>query len=153
MQVIAEVVRELAGEVEWVFLGMCPPTLRAYIHEFHAGVSIEQYPEKLASLNLDLALAPLEDHFFNACKSNLRLLEYGACGFPVICSDIPCYRGDLPVTRVRNKPEDWIAAIGEHLSEPDASAEAGDALRSLVLDNWMLRDSNLLTWRQAWLAD
>ncbi|UUQ63009.1 glycosyltransferase [Pseudomonas fuscovaginae UPB0736] len=153
LQVIAEVVRELAGEVEWVFLGMCPPTLRAYIHEFHAGVSIEQYPEKLASLNLDLALAPLEDHFFNACKSNLRLLEYGACGFPVICSDIPCYRGDLPVTRVRNTPEDWIAAIGEHLSEPDASAEAGDALRSLVLDNWMLRDANLLTWRQAWLAD
>ncbi|WP_095100492.1 glycosyltransferase [Pseudomonas sp. Irchel 3A5] len=153
LQVIAEVVRELAGEVEWVFMGMCPAALRPYVHEFHRGVNIEKYPAQLAGLNLDLALAPLEDNFFNACKSNLRLLEYGACGFPVICSDILCYRGDLPVTRVRNKPKDWIAAIRERLAEPDANAGAGDALRSVVLDNWMLREEHLLAWRKAWLAD
>jgi len=153
LHVIAEVVRELAGEVEWVFMGMCPPALRPYVHEFHRGVNIEKYPARLAGLNLDLALAPLKDNIFNACKSNLRLLEYGACGFPVICSDILCYRGDFPVTRVGNKPKDWIAAIREHLAEPDANAAAGDALRSVVLDNWMLRDEHLLTWRNAWLAD
>ncbi|MBK5355234.1 glycosyltransferase [Pseudomonas sp. TH41] len=153
LQLIAEVVRELAGEVEWVFMGMCPPALRPYVHEFHRGVNIEKYPAHLAGLNLDLALAPLKDTIFNACKSNLRLLEYGACGFPVICSDILCYRGDFPVTRVRNKPKDWIAAIREHLAEPDANAGAGDALRSVVLDNWMLRDEHLLAWRNAWLTD
>lgn len=153
LQLIAEVVRELAGEVEWVFMGMCPPELRPYVHEFHGGVNIEKYPARLAGLNLDLALAPLKDTIFNACKSNLRLLEYGACGFPVICSDILCYRGDFPVTRVRNKPKDWIAAIREHLAEPDANARAGDALRSVVLDNWMLRDEHLLAWRNAWLTD
>lgn len=153
LQLIAEVVRELAGEVEWVFMGMCPPALRPYVHEFHRGVNIEKYPERLAGLNLDLALAPLKDTVFNTCKSNLRLLEYGACGFPVICSDILCYRGDFPVSRVRNKPKDWIAAIREHLAEPDASARAGDALRSVVLENWMLRDDHLLAWRNAWLPD
>jgi len=153
LHVIAEVVRELAGEVEWVFMGMCPPALRPYIHEFHRGVSIEKYPARLASLNLDLALAPLKDNVFNACKSNLRLLEYGACGFPVICSDTLGYRGDFPVTRVSNKPKAWIAAIREHLAEPDANATAGDALRSVVLDHWMLKDEHLLAWRNAWLAD
>lgn len=153
LQVIAEVVRELAGEVEWVFMGMCPPALRPFVHEFHRGVDIEKYPQRLAGLNLDLALAPLKDNFFNACKSNLRLLEYGACGFPVICSDILCYRGDFPVTRVRNNAQEWIAAIREHLAEPDASAKAGDALRSVVLDNWMLKDEHLLAWRSAWLED
>ncbi|WP_426203852.1 glycosyltransferase [Pseudomonas sp. TWP3-1] len=153
LQVIAEVVRALAGEVEWVFMGMCPPALRPYVHEFHRGVDIEKYPHRLAGLNLDLALAPLKDNLFNACKSNLRLLEYGACGFPVICSDILCYRGDLPVTRVSNKAQAWIAAIREHLAEPDASAKAGVALRSVVLDNWMLKDEHLLAWRSAWLAD
>ncbi|WP_338487690.1 glycosyltransferase [Pseudomonas trivialis] len=151
LQVIAEVVRELAGEVEWVFMGMCPPALRPYVHEFHGGVNIDQYPARLAALNLDLALAPLEDNFFNACKSNLRLLEYGACALPVICSDILCYRGDLPVTRVKNRSRDWIAAIREHLAEPDASAAAGDALHSVILDKWMLREDNLLAWREAWL--
>lgn len=153
LQVIADVVRELAGEVEWVFMGMCPPELRPYVHEFHKGVNIEKYPARLADLNLDLALAPLEDNFFNACKSNLRLLEYGACGFPVICSDILCYRGDLPVTRVQNTSKEWIAAIREHLAEPRASAVAGDALRSAVVDKWMLRDEHLVAWRNAWFGD
>ncbi|PKA71776.1 GT2 family glycosyltransferase [Pseudomonas baetica] len=153
LQVIAEVVRELAGEVEWVFMGMCPPALRPYVHEYHRGVSIEKYPQRLAGLNLDLALAPLQDNFFNTCKSNLRLLEYGACGFPVICSDILCYSGDFPVTRVRNTAQDWICAIREHLAEADASARAGEALRRVVLDNWMLKDEHLLAWRSAWLAD
>jgi hypothetical protein len=31
----------------------------------------------MASLNLDLAIAPLEINPFNESKSNLRLLEYG----------------------------------------------------------------------------
>ncbi|MBR7539164.1 hypothetical protein KC221_23545, partial [Mycobacterium tuberculosis] len=61
-----------------MFFGMCPDELRPYIHEFHPLVNLADYPAKLASLNLDLALAPLEFHIFNDCKSNLRLLEYGA---------------------------------------------------------------------------
>ncbi|HCS44284.1 MAG TPA: glycosyl transferase family 2, partial [Pseudomonas sp.] len=60
LEIIAELVQELAGEVEWVFFGMCPEQLRPYIHEFHPCVGLEVYPAKLASLNLDLALAPLE---------------------------------------------------------------------------------------------
>ena len=151
LRVIADVVRELAGEVEWVFMGMCPTALRPYVQEFHSGVSIETYPARLAGLNLDLALAPVEDNFFNACKSNLRLLEYGACAFPVICSDVLCYRGNFPVTRVKNRSGDWIAAIREHLAEPDASAQSGNALRNVILDKWLLREENLSAWRDAWL--
>jgi hypothetical protein len=151
LELIAEVVRELAGEVEWVFLGMCPEKLRRYVHEFHDGVPIEQYPAKLAALDLDLALAPLEDNVFNACKSNLRLLEYGACGFPVVCSDIVCYRGGLPVTRVRNRYKEWIDAIRMHVADLDATARMGDALREAVRRNWMLAGEHLVAWRDAWL--
>jgi GT2 family glycosyltransferase len=154
LELIADVVRDLADEVEWVFFGMCPDKLKPYVHEFHAGVPIEQYPAKLASLNLDLALAPLEENIFNICKSNLRLLEYGACGFPVVCSDIVCYQGDeLPVTRVRNRYKDWVGAIRMHLDDLDATAAAGDALRAAVQRDWMLNGDHLLNWRKAWLPD
>ncbi len=151
LELIADVVRDLADEVEWVFFGMCPDRLRPYVHEFHTGVHIDDYPAKLASLNLDLALAPLEDNVFNECKSNLRLLEYGACGFPVICSDVLCYRGDLPVTRVKNRYRDWINAIRMHLSDLDASATAGDALRDAIHRDWMLTGPRLVEWKSAWL--
>ncbi|WP_333679381.1 glycosyltransferase family 92 protein [Dyella sp.] len=153
LELIADVVRDLADEVEWVFFGMCPDKLRPYVHEFHTGVPIEEYPRKLASLNLDLALAPLEENAFNECKSNLRLLEYGACGFPVICTDIVPYQSGLPVTRVKNRYKEWISAIRMHLDDLDATAKTGDALRDAVLKDWMLEGDKLVAWRDAWMPN
>ncbi|WP_434625949.1 glycosyltransferase [Pseudomonas sp. Z5-35] len=154
LEIIADVVKQLANEVEWVFFGMCPDALRPYIHEFHGSVGLHTYPFKLASLNLDLALAPLEFHIFNDCKSNLRLLEYGACGYPVICTDTKAYDGFLPCTKVRsNSTEEWIAAIRMHLADPDASYRMGDELREAVLRDYMLSGKNLQHWLWGWLPD
>jgi GT2 family glycosyltransferase len=150
LELIADVVRDLADEVDWVFMGMCPDMLKPYAKEFHPGVRIHEYPAKLAALNLDLALAPLEENAFNECKSNLRLLEYGICGFPVVCSDIACYRDDLPVTRVKNRYKDWMGAIRMHLVDRDAAVAAGDRLRDAVRGGWMLEGGNLVEWRGAW---
>ncbi|MFQ6572759.1 glycosyltransferase [Pseudomonas sp. UM16] len=154
LELIADVVKALADEVDWVFFGMCPQLLRPYVKEFHKGVPLALYPRKLASLNLDLALAPLEVNLFNDCKSNLRLLEYGACGFPVICTDTKAYTGYLPCTRVsENTTEQWLAAIRMHLDDPQASYRQGDALREAVLRDYVLMPHNLQQWANAWLAD
>lgn len=154
LAVIADVVRELADEVDWVFFGMCPDDLRPYMHEFHGVIPLDAYPAKLASLNLDLALAPLEFHIFNDCKSNLRLLEYGACGYPVICTDTEAYRGYLPCTRIKtNTTDEWLQAIRMHLADPDASYRMGDELREVVLRDYVLRGDNLRHWEYGWLAD
>lgn len=154
LAVIADVVRELANEVDWVFFGMCPDDLRPYMHEFHGVIGLDVYPAKLASLNLDLALAPLEFHIFNDCKSNLRLLEYGACGYPVICTDTEAYRGYLPCTRIKtNTTDEWLQAIRMHLADPDASYRMGDELREVVLRDYVLRGDNLRYWENGWLAD
>lgn len=151
LELIADVVRALANEVEWVFLGMCPEKLRPFVHEFHPGVQIDEYPAKLASLDLDLALAPLEDNLFNRCKSNLRLLEYGACGFPVVCSDVAPYQRGLPVTLVKPRFKDWVEAIRMHVSDLDATAKAGDALRDVVRRDWMLDQKHAAFWLSQWL--
>jgi len=144
---IRSVVKDLQGEVEWVFMGMKPDDVAC---EFHPGVPIDQYPTKLAALNLDLAVVPLELNQFNRSKSNLRLLELGACGVPVICTDIDPYQGDLPVTRVRNRHQDWVQAIREHVADPDVLARQGDALREAVLRGWMLEGAFLDQWAAAW---
>ena len=151
LELIADVVKALAGEVEWVFFGMCPTTIRPYLHEFHEPTPIDKYPQALAALHLDLALAPLEANLFNECKSNLRLLEYGICGYPVICSDVRPYRGPLPVTRVKNRFKDWVDAIRAHTSDLDAAAQAGDRLRAAVQSDWMLEGRHLQDWLRAWL--
>lgn len=156
LELIADVVRDLADEVEWVFFGMCPEALKPYVHEFHGGVAIEEYPAKLASLNLDLGLAPLEHNLFNECKSNLRQLEYGACGIPIICTDIRPYQdgqqAGLPVTLVKNRYKDWVDAIRMHINDLDATAKMADELQTRVKADWMLQGEHLVRWRDAWLG-
>jgi len=147
---IADVVRDLADEVDWVFFGLCPDALRPYVREFHTGVPLPQYPGKLASLDLDLALAPLENNPFNEAKSHLRILEYGILGYPVICSDIFPYQGDFPVTRVTNRYRDWVRAIREQIADRQALAMAGDRLREHVRARWLLEE-HLDDWLAAWL--
>lgn len=154
LALIVDVVKALANEVDWVFFGMCLDEIRPFIKEFHPVVELDAYPRMMAGLNLDLALAPLEQHIFNECKSNLRLLEYGACGYPVVCSDIAPYQGALPATRVRgHATHDWIDAIRMHLAEPDASYRMGDELRAAVHRDFMLRGDNLQHWYRAWMPD
>jgi glycosyltransferase involved in cell wall biosynthesis len=140
-------VRQLSREVEWVFMGMCPDGLRPYVHEFHEPVAFDDYPRKLASLDLDLAIAPLEMHVFNEGKSDLRLLEYGALGWPVIASDIYPYQ-NKPVVCLPNDPARWIAAIRERVNDLDALAVEGDRLRDWVHANRLL-ENNLDAWMNA----
>lgn len=152
LALLAEVVEALAGKVEWVLLGQCPAPLRPFIDELHAEVAPEHYPVRLALLNLDLVLAPREQTPFNEHLDALRLLEYGACGYPVICSDVGGYRScDLPVTRVANRTESWLQAIDMHLADLDASAGMGDELQARVRRDWMLDHAHLHAWRNAWL--
>jgi hypothetical protein len=138
LELLEEVVRETSHEVDWVFFGMCPEFLHPYVKEIHNPVSFAEYPEKLATLNLDLAVAPLEYNRFNNSKSNLRILEYGALGWPVIASDIAPYQ-DGPVCRVPNQARAWIKAIRARIHDLDATRAEGDALLAWVRENWWLQ--------------
>jgi hypothetical protein len=151
IHLVADVIRALADEVEWVLVGTCPESLRPLAFEIHGGPSYLRKAAALATLDLDLALVPLEQNSFNECRSNLPLIEYGACGYPVICSDVRPYQGDLPVTRVANISLDWINTIRAHLNDLFTAARIGDQLRSQVLERWMLDDLGIQVWRDAWL--
>ncbi len=145
-----EIVQALHADVDWVCLGECAPQLQPYLRELHGLVPYDEYPQKLMSLGLDLALAPLGDGWLDACRSNVRLLEYAACSYPLVCSDVLPYQG-LPVTRVRNTAGDWVSAIQAHLAEPAASAREANVLRERVLARHMLDEGHARQWLDAWL--
>jgi GT2 family glycosyltransferase len=151
LEFILPVVEATANEVDWIFMGLCPPKLRYHVAEVHNAVAFDEYPTGLAALDLDLAIAPLELNRFNSAKSNLRLLEYGAVSYPVIATDVLPYR-NAPVTRVPNNPKAWIDAIRSHIHDLDATRTAGEQLREWVLSNWML-DQHLDEWMKALLPD
>lgn len=152
LEMIASVIKELADRVDWVFFGMCPDSIRPYIWEFHGGVPTLAYPRKLMALaqTWDLAIAPLESNVFNDCKSNLKLLEYGWCGVPVVCSDVLPYQGTLPATRVKNRYKDWRDAILDRVADLQACHQEGLALQERIASEWMLTGDSLKGWHSAW---
>lgn len=154
VQLLAEVVPLLAGEVDWIVMGDCPPALLPLVKEVHPRVGYEHLADGLAALNLDIALVPMMDTLANACSGDIRVLQHAACGHAVICSRVPGFAGSevLPLSRVENSTQDWIRAIRLHLSDLDASAALGDALQAAVRADWLLEGQSLERWRQAWLA-
>lgn len=137
LKILENVIKTLKDDVHWVFMGMVPEGAKEYVHEFHPAVSLDEYPSKLAELGLDLALVPLELNPFNEAKSNLRLLELGIMGWPIICSDAYPYRS-APVTIVKNNDKEWIKAIKEKLSNREKMRFEGENLREWVIENFIL---------------
>ena len=143
---LKEVIEQTRGEADWIFFGMCPDEIRPLLTEFHPLVGLADYPQKLASLNLDIAVAPLAQIPFNQAKSNLRLLEYGALGIPVVCTDIEPYRGS-PACCIKNTPASWIEAIRERIHAPSAREQNG-----LEMRRWVHKDYLLENHLEEWLA-
>ena len=152
LELIVELVRETHREIDWVFFGMCPPALQSIVKSVEVGVPTLQYPAKLMHMasQWDLAVAPLEVNAFNECKSNLRLLEYGWCGVPVVCSDVTPYQGGLPVTRVKNRYKDWRSAVLGQLEALASGENPGQALQDVVARDWMLKGEHLAHWQSQW---
>lgn len=149
LKLLYKVVPALADLVDWVFMGQIPQVIARHCAEVHPLVPIDQYPQRLADLGLDLAVAPLQSHPYNDAKSHLRLLELGACGYPVICSDVQAFGVQLPVHRCSDDPSDWIEAVRGAIADRAALAAWGDRMRADVLANWFL-SGRLEQWFNAW---
>lgn len=83
---------------EWHFVGGIPQRIRdAYQTDkrirYTGWQNVLELPHTLRGLNVDIALAPLEDNRFNWSKSNIKAMESTVLGLPVVCSNIGPYEG------------------------------------------------------------
>ncbi len=154
LPLIEKLVQQTAHTVNWIFMGVVPEKLRPFLAEYHPFVPTGKYPQSLANLNLDVALAPLKPHSFNAAKSNLKILEYGILGYAVIATDFGPYQEDpnhFPITRVENSFDSWLGALEKFIHNRDAVKEEGEALKNAVLRFGFL-ENHLNDWLSAWLG-
>ncbi|MGX9556198.1 glycosyltransferase family 2 protein [Pseudomonas sp. CFBP 5750] len=148
---ILELMQALAGQVEWVLWGDVPAYLQALACEIYDDV--HDNPDVMASLNLDIVLAPQGFGKNDQGASLLHHLQYGACGYSVIGSDTADYLGDLAITRVAGSRGQWLEAINEHLADRHASRQQAEGLREQVLANWVFDDTYAAHWVQGWLPN
>ncbi|QEM69759.1 glycosyltransferase [Geobacter sp. FeAm09] len=105
------------GEVAFTFMG-CATERLSRLPGFRFipfETTYQAYARTLQQVPMDIALVPLEDNPFNRCKSNVKWLEYSACGVAGIYADLPAYNTTVEhgVTGILagSDPQQWFNAI------------------------------------------
>lgn len=111
-----------------------------------------QFIDFVRSLPNPLALIPLEDSRFAACKSAIKWFDYGEAGVPVLCSDVDPYRAviesDVTGCLVANHSAAWEQALRRALADTAWRARMAAAARSVVRQRHTL-DHTVCAWQAA----
>lgn len=107
--------------------------------------------EKYATMYkwIDIALAPVASSEFNECKSELKILEAGHFGIPVIASNVYPYNTVIKhgvngflVDNTVDCHKEWYKYIKELVYDSVLRFNMGQALRQTVLDRFNIKQSN-----------
>jgi|SRR5579862_1057786 len=114
-------------------------------YEFHPHVPIDQHPQTVCKLGLDIGIAPLAADRFNQNKSCIKYYEYAMAGAVTVASKVLPYSEEVPVT-AKNNRESWIAQL-EWTLNTDREALAREQ-REWVLTHRNIQ-TNVALWEQA----
>ena len=93
-RIMRKVLTKYKDEVRFVLFGNLIEVSMEFkndSYERHDFISLELYPIKQASLNLDIGLCPLDNIEFNRAKSQLKWSEYASLRVPSVCSKLEPY--------------------------------------------------------------
>lgn len=101
----------------------------------------EEYPQFVADINLDIALAPLYDTQFNRCKSNIKWLEHSMLETPMVLSDVTPYKEAVKNYKTgylaKNKSQ-WVKYLSWLIESEEKRKEIGKAAKEAVLKDWTI---------------
>lgn len=91
-----------------------------------------------------IALAPLEKNTFNMCKSNLKVLEAGAKGLPIVTSKVHPYLNDVDkdVVLYGNSENSWRSVLTKLLKDDEYRKDKGLELADHVRLNYDMKQAN-----------
>ncbi|MFJ1764030.1 hypothetical protein ACIOD2_27195 [Amycolatopsis sp. NPDC088138] len=109
----------------------------------------------LRAVDFDLAVIPLRDSVFNACKSDLALVEMAALGIPSVMSGVGPYAeahmAGAPSVLVLNgtsKRPDWQGALRDLVDDPEARTQLGKQAREWAATRTI--EANIHRWEEAY---
>ena len=148
---LIDFIKKTVDKYEWNLLGACPSELNNFSDKIkiHSWVKIFQYPYYIKSIDADIGIAPLSNCDFNRCKSNIKALEYVACGIPGVYSDIDPYSN---MTIKCGTEEYMISKIEELASDIDMRSRTWEKDYKIVKSQlWWEEDNNLKKYVETYL--
>ena len=138
---ICNVIIKTVKNFKWVIMGGCPSELAHLVRsgdiEYVPWSRIWDYPTTYNNLNLNIAIAPLQDNKFNLAKAPIKYLEAGALGLPCVCQDLEPYK--MAPLRF-STPDSMIELIKKTLSDRKRYLTESDNARA-VASKWWLEDN------------
>lgn len=115
---------------------------------------VPAYYERLANIDLDIAIAPLERQIYAKAKSCLRLLEYALANVPVICARYGPYgayatlQPQAVVAVASDDARAWFREIRNLMDDGQRRVELAEENRKTV-SRWYTMSANLNCWGRA----
>jgi len=150
---IQRILKEYQGKVVFKFLGFIPETLWGLkdIEFLDFNSDYVQYLINLYNSNIDIAIAPLEPSSFNCSKSSIKFLEYSACGFPGVYSDVPAYsetvNNGITGLLTSHTPEGWYRSIKRLIDDRKLRSNISSAAHKFVKQNFSMEKAASL-WQE-----
>ncbi|VGQ11796.1 hypothetical protein SB5439_04996 [Klebsiella variicola] len=93
-----------------------------------------------------VAIAPLITNAFNVCKSNLKVLEAGCKGLPIITSKcLPYFNSvDKNVVIYAANKSDWAYQMHKLSKNPNYAEDVGERLAEHVRKHYQIKKANLI---------
>lgn len=159
LELVLPTIKKLKEEYEIEFVLMGDPDM-AKLVDFDfvhiPFVPVETFPEHLKSLDLDIALCPLEDTPFNRSKSPVKWEEYSACKYSTIYSNVPPYSDYIKDGRTGlatdNTPEAWEQAIKYLIDNPQKRLSLAKRAYREVSDKFDM-ETQFLLWHNTYVTE
>ena len=113
----------------------------------HDWVTLKKWPAFVASVGLDIGLAPAADNKFNRAKSNLRYLEYSVNKTAVIGSPTACY-ADIKGINAK-EPHEWYDAMDKLILDKKLRGELAEESHKDLVENFSM-EKNAHMWVDAY---
>lgn len=135
---IIPLIRKTHKDYKWVFMGGVPHPLLDLVRtgdiEYVPWTPLFQYAYTFDSLNLNVAIAPLQNNRFNLAKAPIKYLEAAALGVPCICQDLEPYK----IAPLRfNTPEELHETIKKLTTNRQFYLSESDKARKTASQFWL----------------
>lgn len=146
---VKEAVLKSIKDFQWVFVGAMPQILKPFVEtgevEFYGWQQMDIYPRFLASLRINMCIAPLQNNVFNQCKSDLKFLEASALGLPIACQNMSIF-SIAPIKF--DTGDEMIEKVNETLRTEESYIEASRNGRRLLQSRWLENVENIGKYRE-----
>lgn len=149
--VFSRLAEKFGGNLEFVFWGTQP------LENLSAQTNAQFFPEVPAypafadaftQAQADIWVAPLQDNFFNRCKSAIKFWEYSAIGGTGIFSRVPPYQKVVRSGEnglLAGSDEEWYQAVEYLIQNPDARYRLGQQAHQDLMEHGLL-SAHLWEW-------